>query len=260
MSMELWSKIFAEVGHTLEKAYLWNYGEPLLNPQITTMLESVRGSSVKKIVSTTGSTLERFPDLRFMTALDEVIISINGFTNDTYALHQKNGDLETVKRGVRRLATVLADSQTDFVLQTVAHAHNLEQLALADTFARGYGFKRVVIKSFNVMDNHVQTFAQFVPVGTAFSRYDSNARRRSDLAPKREPCLDWMVINWNGDVNPCCWDYEGKYVLGNVAQQGVLGTWTSQPMIAHRNAISAKQYLDICANCMGDTALKKWSV
>ncbi len=248
MPERMFLKIFDEVGNDLDRVLLWNYGEPLLNPNIASMLEQIRGYRTTKVMSTTGYRLEDFSDLEFMTAIDEIVVSINGLTQEVYESHQKGGDLEKVKRGLKKLKKVLEGSPTKLVLQMVANSYNLKEIEGLDEFAKEFGFDEVTVKSFNVMDNKKETMMNFVPFGTVYSRYGEKGLVRSPPITGG-PCLEWMVINWNGDVNVCCWDYDSKYVLGNVETQGVYGVWNSPAMRGHRENIARGKYLDICIDC-----------
>src|SRR3989344_1605180 len=253
---DLFFKIFKETGDQISQVMLWNYGEPLLHPKISTLLKNIRKYKCKKTISTTGWKLEDFEDLSFMTSLDEIIISINGFTPEVYDIHQKGGNLAKVIRGVKRLAPILDKSKTKLIMQTVATRDNITQLVNAKDFARELGFHDISTKSFNVMDNSPQTFQQFVPLGTPYSRYKDNnltTKLPENVSP---PCLKWMVINWDGSVNPCCWDYQGKYVLGNVKDNGVYSIWKSLTAIKHRKKMKDRDFLDICLDCNGNKKIE----
>ena len=250
MDAELYKAILGEIGNKLERVFLWGYGEPLLHPQVTELLRYAGNFSTKKVMSTTGWGLEDLSDVEALTHLDELIISINGLTPEVYAQHQINGDLEKVIRGMEKVASVLADSKTRFIMQIVAHKGNLDELKHAEDFAKRYGFDTLVIKSFNVMDRRQETFDKFVPFGTPYSRYKKGL---SDPPKKLQsgvyPCEEWMVINWDGSVNPCCWDYKGEYNLGNVRDEGVYGIWNNLRALKHRNEIKQGNLLKICVDC-----------
>ncbi len=250
MEVELYKAIFDEVGNDLNRIFLWGYGEPLLHPRITELLRYTGNFSAKKIMSTTGWKLEDLSDIESLTALDELIISINGITPKVYSQHQMHGDLEKVIRGLVRVSPVLRDSETRFIMQMVAHKGNIDKIIQAEDFAREYGFDMLVVKSFNVMDKKQDTFDRFVPLGTTYSRYQKGLND----APKKPqngiyPCEEWMVINWDGSVNPCCWDYKGEYNFGNVGELGVQGVWSNFIASRHRNQIRQGKFLDICVDC-----------
>ena|ERR1017187_4358517 len=93
MSVSLYSAILEEVGHSLERVYLWNYGEPLLNPHAMEMLDLLRQYPVAGFLSTTGSLFQKEQDWSPLTALEELSVAINGLDETTYAYHQKGGIL-----------------------------------------------------------------------------------------------------------------------------------------------------------------------
>lgn len=248
----LYKKVFDEVGNDIDRVFLWGYGEPLLHPQATELIRYAgeRDFSARKVLSTTGWKLEDLSDIEALTKLDELIISINGLTPEVYAKHQINGDLEKVLRGVERISPMLADSNTRFIMQIVAHKGNLVELPAAEKFARRYGFDMLVVKSFNVMDRTSETFDRFVPIGTRYSRYSKGL---NDPAKVPEsgiyPCEEAMVINWDGSVNPCCWDYKGEYNFGNVGDNGVYSVWNNSFYKQHQENIRKNKFLDICVDC-----------
>lgn len=250
MNPDLFKSIFDEIGNNVERVFLWNYGEPLLHPNIGELIRYGKGFTAKKVLSSTGWKLEDLEDVQSLAKLDEFIISMNGFTPEVYSQHQINGDLEKVLRGLKRIAPVMADSNTRYILQTVAHKGNLGEIPLAETFAKKHGFDMLVVKSFNVMDRSQATFDRFVPLGTDFSRYKNGL---NDPAKKPVsgvyPCEEAMVINWDGSVNPCCWDYLGEHNFGNVKDRGVYAVWNDISYQQHREDIRRNKFLEICIDC-----------
>ncbi len=250
MDPDLLLRIFEEAGNNLEKVFLWNYGEPLLHQQIGTMVTSIQGYSARKILSTNGSRLEDLQDLSFLRGLDEFIVSLNGLDDRTYNFHQVGGDFSKVVRGIKKAAESLKGSKTDYVLQVVANKGNIDQLDKAAEFARALGFNELVVKSFNVMDGQQETFDRFVPLGTAYSRYSSSSPlTKPEKSGKGRTCMNSMVINWNGEVNPCCWDYPGTYIIGNVKERGVYGVWNSPEAIELRRRVLDRKFPDFCVEC-----------
>jgi radical SAM protein with 4Fe4S-binding SPASM domain len=262
IDLELFYNILKEAGNNVNTVYLWGYGEPLMHPNICSLLNMSKKYSCYKILSTNGRKLHEFEDLGFLRTLDEIWISINGYTPATYKQHQVGGDINKVIKGVHRLREQLTDSSTILVLQTVAHKGNLMELHSAKDFGIRHGFDKVVIKSFNVMDGKENTFNKFVPIGTKYSRYKKKQTSRLPLSSGIEnyPCETWMVINWDGSVNPCCWDYKESYVLGNVKESGVYGVWNSTKSHEHKGAIRSTQKIDICIDCSKRTTIDKYNL
>lgn len=245
MSLDLFTKIFDQVDSKVDEIFLWNYGESLLNPKIEQILSHINNSESRTILSTTGAPLDKIKDFSLLSNLDELIISINGLDQETYSFHQKNGNLQKVLSGLNKIKGVMDSSNTDYVMQFVVNSKNISQLGQLEEFAANYGFKRLDVKTFNVMDNKPETFKKFVPKDGAFSRYTLKIQN-SKIA---DPCLNWIVINWNGNINPCCWDYEGEIILGNAADSTIEEIWNSETVRLHREKMKSNSHYEICKNC-----------
>jgi MoaA/NifB/PqqE/SkfB family radical SAM enzyme len=136
MSNDLFKNIIDEIEGKVEKIFLWNYGEPTLNPKIDEMLEYVRGKNIKSCLSTTASNLYLNDDLNFLSSLNELIVSVNGFSQETYEYHQKNGNLEKVLWSLDKMRPVMREADTDYVLQIVVNKENMKELSFALDFAK----------------------------------------------------------------------------------------------------------------------------
>lgn len=259
MDAKLFYKIFDEIKNKVNAVYLWNYGDPLLHPLIQDLLEYTRNSSVKKIISTTGGNLADFKDLHFMSAVDEIIISINGLTPKTYKYHQRNGNLKKIIRGVKRLSKTLKNSSTKLIMQTVVNKKNIKNISEFEMFAKKIGFDEIIFKSFNVMDHKEETFKAYVPTNEKYSRYYLKNRKIKNKKMNVCPCKESLVINYNGEVNPCCWDYRGEYILGNILKTKIYVVWNSPKAIKHRKNICTKTVLPICRDCVVNTIIYRKS-
>jgi radical SAM protein with 4Fe4S-binding SPASM domain len=195
-------------------------------------------------------TLASHNDLSFLNAVDELILSINGFDEETYAFHQKNGNFTSVLEGLNKIQPLMSSAKTTYVLQTVVNRMNEHQRDAAITFARTHGFNKVVFKSFNVMDGKQETQETFVPEHKSLQRTSQQSLHRE------YPCMHWMVINWNGDVNICCWDYEGKHVFGNINQESVEEIWNSEKLNKIKSRLP-EQFLVHCGSCLKKTTLEE---
>jgi radical SAM protein with 4Fe4S-binding SPASM domain len=59
-----------------------------------------------------------------------------------------------------------------------------------------------------------------------------------------------MSLAWDGDVLPCCYDYDKKYVLGNVKKKKMAEMWNGPEMQALRREFLANDVKNpLCRNC-----------
>ena len=253
MKMELFEKIIGESKLKIEKIFLWNYGEPLMNPNIEKMMDVLSEFPGETVMSTNCSLLGGFEDLSFLGVLSEIILSINGLDQESYEFHQKGGSLKEAISGVKKLSKTLKTNsfKTKLILQIVANKKNMQSLSSKKLkkFGGELGVDIVVVKSFNVMDKNKETFNKFVPKNTKYSRYKKNTK--SD----KYPCRNTIVINWDGSVNPCCFDYKGEYILGNVKDDTIFQIWNSEKSKKLREGISRSEFPSFCVDCAGSKVI-----
>ena len=99
--------------------------------------------------------------------------------------------------------------------QFIAMRNNEHQIELAEKMAKQIG-----------IDFFVKTFAESVP-----DLVPSRPEYRRELNIK--PCLDIyrnMFCYWNGDVVPCCFDQQGKEVMGNLVENTIEEIWNGSKM------------------------------
>ena len=59
-----------------------------------------------------------------------------------------------------------------------------------------------------------------------------------------------LTIAWDGTVLPCCFDYNSRYVLGNIKDQSLSEIWNGKAMQALRQEfISNKVCNALCKRC-----------
>lgn len=59
-----------------------------------------------------------------------------------------------------------------------------------------------------------------------------------------------MTITWDGDVTPCCFDFDKRYVLGNIGQSSLAEIWHGEPMQALRAEFESGRVTNpLCRNC-----------
>ena len=59
-----------------------------------------------------------------------------------------------------------------------------------------------------------------------------------------------MTVTWDGGVVPCCYDYDKKYVLGNVKDRMFAEIWNGDQMRElHRQFVANEVSIDLCRRC-----------
>ncbi len=63
-------------------------------------------------------------------------------------------------------------------------------------------------------------------------------------------------ITWDGRVLPCCFDKDGKYVMGKLKDQDFNTIWRGEAYQDFRKGVlSSRKEIDICTNCSEGTKI-----
>jgi MoaA/NifB/PqqE/SkfB family radical SAM enzyme len=101
MNIELYEKLIKSVYKHSFYVNLYFQGEPLLHPQIEQMITIARKHRIYIVLSTNGQSInEEMAEKLVISGLSKIIISMDGFSNETYTQYRKNGDVEKVKSGI----------------------------------------------------------------------------------------------------------------------------------------------------------------
>jgi len=73
---------------------------------------------------------------------------------------------------------------------------------------------------------------------------------------RHSPCYSlWkgnsVSVLWNGDIVPCCHDYDGMYVLGNILEEPLKSIWNNERMQRLRgmHLLGESHQIPLCRNC-----------
>jgi len=143
-------RLVDEIGQYLISANLYNWGEPLLHPQIGEIIRTLRRRKIFTVLSTNlniadQKKLEEVSDAE----LDYMVVSISGATQEVYEKYHAGGKLQLVMENIRHLTRYKRSRRVRRPLVEVkflTFSHNIHQLDGACRLARESGadvFRRV---------------------------------------------------------------------------------------------------------------------
>jgi radical SAM protein with 4Fe4S-binding SPASM domain len=94
---------------------------------------------------------------------------------------------------------------------------------------------------------------KFLPRNANFSRYlPRSARRKVYLKNKCYRLWFSTVINWDGEVVPCCYDADGSFSFGNIGEHGFKKIWNNSKYRQFRGKVLRdKKGINLCQDCPG---------
>jgi radical SAM protein with 4Fe4S-binding SPASM domain len=239
---------------------LYFQGEPYLHPGFLDMVAYAAERGIYTATSTNGHYLD--PERARATiesGISEVLISIDGTTQDTYAAYRVGGKLERVLEGVRNLvaAREAANSLHPYLLiQFLVVKPNQHQVEDIQKLGAELGVDKVVLKTAQIYDYEAGN--PLIPTIDRYSRYLQGKDGRYHIKNKLENQC-WKLwqgaeITWDGRVLPCCFDKDARYEMGKMPERSFGEIWRSEAYDAFRQRLlQSRKEIDICRNCSEGT-------
>lgn len=264
MEFNSFTKIIDELGDYLMNLTLWNYGEPMLHKNIYDMIEYAKNKKIFVRLSTNGhffSSPENAERL-VKSRLDDLIISLDGASQETLSKYRLGANFEEIINGIKSViaAKKKLQSKLPFIeVQFVVMKHNEHEVNKIKEIAGNIGIDKLTLKTANLemdrTDPNPERMEKFLPTEEYHSRYVKNEGGLKIKKSLKNKCVRlWLssVVNWNGDVVPCCYDPEGIFTFGNAFQAPFKKIWLNDKYAKFREAVlKNKNNIKMCANCPG---------
>ncbi|MBE0565481.1 MAG: radical SAM protein [Krumholzibacteria bacterium] len=228
-------------------------GEPLLHPRIGELIAATNAAGIHCGVGTHGN-LDRMQEI-VDAGVDAVLFALDGTTQATYGVYRRGGSLDTALANLARLVAARdrrPGGGPAVTLQMVVMRHNVHQVGEFVRLGADAGVDAVSLRPVCVND-----FFGDEPLDLAerWTPPDDLARalglHRDGWRGARPPLCEWplqSVVLHNGDVTVCCYDADGRHVVGNAFREGFATVWHGAALAAARRRV-VRQSLPLCARC-----------
>ncbi len=253
MPFDMACAILNQVKDDVLIAVLYTNGEPLLYKDLSSLIRCATEHRVLTLVATNGLLLNKKNIQEMLEGgLDAIKIQLSGFTQDTYRVQIRYGNVERLKENIRLLAAMkqAGGFHTVIMVDYILYAYNRHQLAEARAFCRDLGVL------FNVRPGN--------PKG---GLEDKEAPQSTEELPLKISC-DWlwkgMQVNFNGDILQCCDGvvYSGAktYATFKIGVTDVRTVWNGPAARGMRQVITQKGRgaIPLCAQCYRTGVAFKW--
>jgi MoaA/NifB/PqqE/SkfB family radical SAM enzyme len=257
MAFDAFQRVFEQQARDLLLLMLWNQGEPFINRHLLDMVRLAKSHDVPTITSTNGHFINSAAEAAALieSGLDEILISLDGATPETYRQYRVGGRFDRVIDAARLLCQAKQDldARNPVVhLQFIIMKHNEGEIQAARDIASELGADRLSLKTAQVYTE--DEAERFLPEDSRFSRYRYDGNGLAINGKIKNTCRHlWYstVINWDGVVSPCCFDKDAHYGLGDALNGGSFADiWTGDTYRRFRNTILRdRASVPICGNC-----------
>jgi len=225
----------------IKRAFMHFQGEPFLNKHVSEFANQLKADGLYVGIFTNGQVFTNKIIAEITEAeIDLIRFSVDGASEETYQQNRVGGLFAKAYQNMKLMAEAHQGKNTRIEWQFLPLKNNEHEVEKARAMADEIGV-HFFTKGFRETD--------------------------SDLAPKdpryrssflKKPCTDpyrQIGIYWNGDVVPCCYDVDGKEVMGNLLNENLESIWNSSRYVEFRKMVdevkrSPEKEPEICKTCL----------
>ncbi|MGM0551485.1 MAG: radical SAM/SPASM domain-containing protein [Bacteroidota bacterium] len=251
VSTTLAKELLKEQASHLSYLQLFLQGEPLLHPQLPEIIAYANRLNIFTSVSTNAQLLTTDMIQKLLDAgLHKIIISLDGFTQATYAHYRKGGDVELVKTALETMVTLrnTRGNKIPFIeVQCLVFRHNQHEIKKLQTFAKAIKVDKFTLKKAQLYQPEKKT--NWLPSQRKYARY---TQQGVSLAGKSACSRLWttMVVTWDGRVVPCCYDKDAHFAIASVHALNTKQIWQHKDFNQFRmKLLRNRRGIPMCRNC-----------
>ncbi len=248
MDIEFFKKIIDQAKWNYQM-FLHHFGDPLMHPKIDEMIKYVAKKGIKAQISVNPKLLsEKMSEKLIDSGLDMIMISIDGIDDKTYKYFRgKNADYEEAVENINNFLRIKnkKNSSVKVIISLVRMKANKKDVEKFEKMWKKKGVNQVLIKQFTTFDGSDKVIMEQGDKDTLTDQFKTN---------KRQYCSEpWMgiTITAEGNVVPCCYDYDEKYIIGNLKKESLEQIWNNEKMRLLRRQVKTKTLYKnpLCKTC-----------
>lgn len=249
MSRSLFEGLVDESRGLTEYMYVDMMGEPTLHTDLCEMIQYAEENEIRTSLSTNCVSMGESISRRLIgSGLSVLVISLDAATAGTYR-KVRGGDFQRVLDNVRKLFSVRREVRSCrpiIILQFIRTMHNADE-------------EKDFIELFTDLSPDMISIRDCHDWAGSMDKEDFAPKNGPQIAGRPRigqppPCRTlWnqVTVLWNGDVTVCCYDFDGRSVIGNLNENSMAEIWNSGRMIEYRREHLSGQFRNVecCQNC-----------
>ena len=245
LDADLYKRRLNEIAHLRlhVKIQFTGVGEPLLHPRWHEIIRHAADMGFFTLMNSNASLLTPENSAKLVeSGLDYLHVSLDGLTKATYESIRRGGDFEKVIGNLFNLFEARHKAKgyhLAVVLGIIDQDRNREELKRFMAYFGKWPFHHVVSGE---LFNHMGTVEE-----ANLACADRQALPR-DRHPVCNTPWDLLSINCDGQAVACNYDYDNRYVIGDLHDAGFLELWNAEPMQRFRKATLDRDFEAIEGN------------
>ncbi len=218
----------------VDSVVLYNWADPTINPSLPELVRTVKDLGLRCLLSSNLNLLRNEDDL-MMAEPDFFRVSMSGYTQDTYGLNHRGGEVSKVLENLERLIAARSRTGSKTIINIFYHRYlgNLDEEFKLREFAAKRGITFETGWAYLMPMEKMLAFAYDESSFCPMTEEDREVMKRLALpfdeaisiamTHRNQPCSlleDQLVMDVHADVVLCCAIYDQtKYKLGNFLER-----------------------------------------
>ena len=254
MNIDLFKKIIDELAevntsfHNDRVVWLHHFGESLLHPEFDSFIRYAAERSVRTGLSVNPIMLSEKTSQRLLSSgLHILYLSLDGHDDESFSRIRGIDNSYSISRS--RMMDFLKLKKENpcnmkIILSMIDFSLNKESVAaVKDEWESHKQIDGFLLKNYTTWDGAIPEIRSLSPHGQS---------EQTENKGKTTCSFPWvnMSVTWDGEVVPCCFDYNKKNVLGNANTHTLSHIWNDTPMQnLRREFIENRVTNPLCLNC-----------
>ena len=250
MSDELYDKIVKEASQNYCPSINFNVlNEPLMDRKIVDRIKKASESGFIDLRMNTNASLmtEEKAEQIVDSGLTRLYVGLDALTQETYKKVRIGGNFEKVIRNVNRFLQIRKKKGSKLPILRVSFVRISTNEHEVPGFIDYWRDKA-----------DMATIQEYMPpiINDEFLSKHGKTKRIPDSYTCPQP-YERLVIKGNGEVNPCCAQYNYKLRVGNISDTSIYDLWNSDFMKGLRGHMKNKTWesIDVCNTCLKSSYL-----
>ena len=211
-------------------------GEPLLCRDLFKMVRYCSNKQITTGFSTNGMLIDKYIDEIFESGLDYIQITIDGAYAESHKKYRIVSYFKKVCENIEKLTNEKKrrNAKKPYIkIQTLVFKFNEHQLKDIIELTKRLGVDAINFKAPSIGKDDKSKFEieklmkEYIPENKSrYNRYSLNIKYYKDM-PICPQLFNGYILS-NGDVVPCCADYEGEYSFGNIFEEDFASIWKGE--------------------------------
>ena len=230
LGRELFDAVLAELGDSLFFVHLYNWGEPLLNRDLTYFIHALaeRGIATDTNTNLSLQLTDEAIDALVLSGIDRIEASIDGFSQESYGRYRIKGRFELAQDNLLRLARARdrLGSKLEVVWNYLVFRFNEHEVEAARDFCAANGIE-FVRREASISPELREEFLPTYRAGESLGGFNERCREPfvpAEIEARTPGSCAWhywySIVNADGSVSPCCAPWEDDWDMGTVAPGG----------------------------------------